>query len=289
VSTSSQQTGTQQQTQSQSAPWAPTQPALSGIIDSLNRLKTTPTANQTGAVNNLNTAAQSIPNLGPAAEGAASGALGVPSWLQGLFNNYQSGVQPFTDPKNLNPMNTPGFEDALNYQKQQVTDQINGQFAGAGRDLSPANSRALGYGLGGAIAPAIANQYNANADRMSGILASVFGAGNTAANSALGAYNTGTGILGQIPGLATAAPQAQLQAAQTQFGLPYSNLGTKEGMILPIAGLGGQTSGTASGSQNTVNNPSPYAMALGGLNLGGNSIGGSLFSNIFNSLGKAIS
>jgi hypothetical protein len=43
-----------------------------------------------------------------------------------------------------------------------ITNQINGQFAAAGRVLSPANTTALSYGLEQGEAPIIANQYNQN-------------------------------------------------------------------------------------------------------------------------------
>ncbi len=277
---STQQSNQTQQTQTQSAPWAPTQPLLQNIIGSLNHQKTAPTAAQTGAVNNLQTAAGSIGNLAPQLQGAIGNINQLPSWLQGLFGNMQGNLSGLSNPANLNPMNTPGFADALNYQKQQITDQINGQFAGAGRDLSPANMKALGYGLGGAIAPAISNQYNANVGNMLNANNSTFNAGANAAGLGLNAYGTGAGLLGQIPGLTMAGPEAQLQAAQTAYGLPYSNIGTKEGMILPIAGLGGQTSGAASGQTNTTYQPSLLGSAIQGAPLAGSALGG------ISSLGK---
>src|SRR6185436_18342679 len=154
---STQQSNQQQQTQTQSAPWAPTQASLQSLIGSLGGLNVGPTAAQTGAVGNLQNAAAGIPNLAPQLQNTVSGINQLPEWLKGLFGNLQGNLAGLSDPNKLNPMNTPGFSDALNYQKAQITNDINGQFAAAGRDLSPANSRALAYGLGGAIAPAIAN------------------------------------------------------------------------------------------------------------------------------------
>jgi hypothetical protein len=61
-----------------------------------------------------------------------------------------------------NPYNTPGFSDAINTMTSDITNQVNGSFAGAGRDFSGANQMALGRGLTSGLAPTIAAQYNQN-------------------------------------------------------------------------------------------------------------------------------
>jgi len=282
----------QQQTQGTTNPWTPTQPLLDQIISGIGGNSTAPTWAQKSAVSGLGSAAAGIPNLAPQLESAIGSINGVPNTTFDAYQKLQSNLAPISDPNNLNPLNTPGFKDALDYAQQQAKNAIAGQFAGGGRSLSPADVTAQAYGMMGATAPVIASQYNANVGNALNANNATYSAGSNAANTALNAWTGGAGMLGNIPGLAMAGPEAQLQAAQTKFGLPFSNLGTALGLTLPIAGLGGQTQGTGSGTQtgntNTTYNPSWLASIMSPLALGGNSIGGGLFSSGMNTLGKIV-
>ena len=57
-----------------------------------------------------------------------------------------------------------GANSALKPQLQTIQDDVtnttNGQFAAAGRDMSPANYQAVARGVAQGEAPVIANQYN---------------------------------------------------------------------------------------------------------------------------------
>lgn len=274
MTTSSQNTQ-QQQTQSQNTqtnPWAPTEGLLGSIIGQLGGFNPSVTANQSGAANNLQSAANGIPNMGPAVTNLSGGLLSnIPNLnanAQQNFGNLSSSLSPLTNPNNLNPMNTPGLSTALAFMNNQIGNQVNGEFAGAGRDLSPANSGSLAYNLAGAEAPLVMGQYNQNVNNLENAANSIFSAGSTTNNNILGNAAAGTAAAGAIPGLSVAGPLASLEAANTGYNLPLSNLSGNEGLILPIAGLGGQSSGTgtSNGTSTTQSTASPFASLLGMFN-----------------------
>lgn len=276
--TASSTLGTTQQNQSQtqqqndqSGPWAKTEPLLNNIIQSLGGMSTQPSPGQSEAAANLQTAANSIPSFGdPAA--ALTGDLfsSAPKYggmLSGGLDTYKAGLSPYLSSSYLDPMSTPGLSDALGTMKSDITNQINSQFAAAGRDLSPGNTTALARGLSQGLAPVIANQFNQNVATQRGAQDAGFGAtGNTGLmlagfdQTALGNRLRGIDAANALPGVYTAPGSAQFGAANTAFGLPFSNLGMLEGLTLPVAGLGstGSKTGTASntGSSTTAGNTS---------------------------------
>src|SRR5260370_39579755 len=95
---------------------------------------------------------------------------------------------------NVRPLNewvsTPGFSQALGALGSTITNQINDQFAAAGRDLSPGNSQALAYGLATGEAPTIASQYNANVGNQFNAANTLYNAGNTTASGLTGPPQT---------------------------------------------------------------------------------------------------
>lgn len=243
---------TNQQYSSQTNPWGPAVAPIQGLLGGINGVSGAPTAQQLGAISAIGGAAGSLPNFGNMATNVAGGLLsGAPNLNQfagANYNNMASTLAPYTNSNYTNPYTNPVLSSALQYLNQNITNSINGQFAGAGRDLSPANSQALAYGLGSGEAPLLLNQYNTNVGQQQAAANSLFGAGNTTGQTYLGNQQVGLAAAAQQPQLQLAPALAQLQAAQTAYGLPLSNLGAKEGMILPIAGLGGSTTGASSGT-----------------------------------------
>ena len=267
----------QQQSQSQSAPWQPTQQGLQNIIASLQSNNTTPSQLQTGAVNKLVKGAGGLPNFGGTATNAV-GTLtnGIPGMLQNNQNTVNSALAPQLSSNFTNPFTNPATQQLLDTINQQITNQVNGQFAGAGRDLSGMNTQALARGLSHGEATPLFNEYNS-------LLGLQQGAANTVGNLGLGtagaegnSIGAGLGAASAQPGLALGPALAQLQAAMTQKNLPLSNLAGIENMLLPIAGLGGQTSGTASGTGNSnmQTTPSLFSMIMQAAGLGTNTVGG---------------
>jgi hypothetical protein len=276
------QTTTTQNTsqQSQTQPWAAAQPQLLGLLANLGRADTGVTPQQSAASGAITSAAGSLPSFAPQITNTANTLLGGgPAYggiLSGAYNNLQGTLAPYLDPARLDPMSTPGFSRALGALGSTITNQVNDQFAAAGRDLSPGNSQALAYGLAQGEAPLIASQYNANVGNQLAAANALFGAGNTTASGLTGLSQTqlgnqlqGASLAGQIPGLLTAPAQAQLAAANTAHGLPLQNLAQYQSLLTPLAQLGSESAGTSQGTTTQSVPPSQQIAggAIGGLGL----------------------
>lgn len=270
------------QQQSVSAPWQPAIPALTNLLGGIAGQNTAQTPQQQQAIQSLLSGAAGIPNFSGQGTGtvnnlfAGGGANNQAGTVQNAYGNLQNSLSPLTNPANLNPYNTPGFANALNMTNNNISNQINDQFAAAGRDLSPANTRSLATGLAQGEGGMIANQYNANAANLMGASNSLFGAGLNTGNALtgynqMGNYNQLAGLsgAGAIPGLSMAPGQAQLSAANTAYGSPFANLGTQESLLTPIAALGGQTSGSGT---STTQTQTPLWQQLAGLGIAGASM-----------------
>ena len=265
---SSQQTS--QQSQSQSSPWAPAQPELQSILGGIGGVNPQTTPYQQQALQQLMQNAGGIQNFTGQATGAANNFIGGdPTGLLGpAYQQYQQTMNPIAN-ASLNPMQTPGFSNALNTMNQDITNQVNGEFAGAGRSGSGLNTQQLARGISQGDSQAIANQYNQNVSNVGNAAGGLMAAGAGTAGAMNQATGQGLGIASSIPGFAGQTPGAELSAASSAYGLPLSQLGALENLTVPIAGLGGQTSGSSQGQ--TTNNASPLAMRLGMFGGGANS------------------
>ena len=149
---------------------------------------------------------------------------------------------------------------------------INSQFAGAGRDLSGANAMALGKGLTQGMAPVLTAQYNANVNNALNASSQLGQAANQGAGSLSALQQTGFGNTGQgfdwltsgLPNATNAGALNTIAANQMPFQYSTGNLGQLLGLTAPIAGLGGQSSGT-SNTQGTQTQ-SPWSMMMQGAN-----------------------
>ncbi len=264
---------TQQQTVSQ--PWQPAQPELQNILSSLGGINMGVTPGQTSGLNALQGAAGAIPSLGPGVAGVANQYLsGQPNALgQGAYGQTSKTLSPFLDPNSLNPMSNPYTGQAMNTLNQDLTNQIQSQFAGAGQGMGPAEAQALARGLSQGEGGLLMGQYNANAgfslnaaqQQMANAL------GLNQAN--LGNSQFGLTAANATPGAYLAGPAAQFGAANAAENTPLVNIGGVAGLTLPIAGLGGQTN--SQGTSNTQYNPSTLTQIGQGV---------SDFSNLFSSL-----
>ena len=266
------QQNTSQQSQSQSSPWAPAQGELMQILQGIGgqngNMQMTPQEQQ--AIQQWQQNAGGLQNFTGQATNAANKFLtGDPTGLLGpAYQQYQNTMNPIAN-ASLNPMQTPGFSNALNTMNTDITNQVNGGFAAAGRSGSGLNTQNLARGLSQGDSQAIANQYNQNVSNVqnasNGLLAGGMGTAGAMGNN----MGQGLGIAGTIPGFASQGPQAMLQAGMAGQQLPMQLLGMLENLTVPIAGLGGQTSGSSQGQ--TTNQMSPLQMMMGMFGGGGNS------------------
>ncbi len=269
---------------SQTQPWAPAIPMLTSILGQLGNAPMGATAGQTGAVNQIAGEAAGVPGFGAQGIGAVNNLFGSNTGAQQniLSNAYgqQAGaLSPMLSAGYTNPMTNPELGSAMSTLNSDITNQIQGQFAAAGRPLgtNADSAQALARGLSQGEGGLLANEFN-----------TLTGNQLQAANQLGGAAGqTAQGITGQqqaqysnwlqamqasgaIPGMLTQPGMANLTAQQLQAGLPTMNLQQLEALGIPIAGLGAQSTG-----QSTTTQQSPwYTTALGGLFGGMGLLGG---------------
>jgi hypothetical protein len=254
----SSQTTTQNST---TAPWAEAQPALQGILSQLqgNLANTGVTGAENNALTNIvnNSSAGSATYAPMVADYAKTllsggGATDQSGNVNQNFLDYKSYTQPLASNTNYNPYDTPGFRDAIDTMKSDITNQVNGSFAAAGRDFSGANFNALGRGITSGIAPTIAAQYNQNIQNQQGAADRLFSGGNTNAGILAGLQqqklsNQGQGVTaaGQAVDTANAGSNAALMAEAQRRNIPVQSLGLLAQIGVPIAALGSQSQGTS--------------------------------------------
>lgn len=273
---------TDQTTSEKTEPWAPAQGQLKGLLGTLGGMSTSETPWQKNALSSLYDSTTGLPNFGASGTNLADSLFGYnndaqKNLLTGGNNSYQGILANYLKPEYLNPMNTPGFGDALSTMNNDITNQVNGQFAAAGRDLSPANSTALARGLSQGEGSLIADQFNKNVGTQLGAAGAGYGANTGTAQglsgldqAALSARTSGIGAAGAIPGLYSAPASARLGAANAAYAQPWQNMGMLSQQLLPIAALGSQSTGTGTTTQQT----SPVSNIIGGVTGGLGLLGG---------------
>lgn len=278
----------QQQSQSNSStePWQATLPALNNIVGQLGTQanNTGVTANETGALGQLTANAQAgnpyAPQIGNLATDLLSGggAQDQNGTLNGAYSGLQNTLSPYTSASYLDPSSNPAFMNYMNTISNDVSNRVNGMFAGAGRDLSGANQQSLARGIAEGTAPVFANQYNQNVAAQQGAANSLYQGGNTTAGLLAGLNQTALGNRGAGVDASQAALQARdsganqlLNVEALKRNLPLQNIGSVESLLAPLAALGGQQTGTQtqSGSQTM----SPAQQAWGWMNAGSNLFG----------------
>lgn len=282
------QSKTTQTQNSTTEPWKDAQPALQGILSQLtgNLANTGMTGAESGAydtlVKNANSASSTYaPQIADFAKTLLGGG-GATDQAGAVNQNYQRYVDqtnPLASNTNYNPYDTPGFKDALSTTIADITNSTNGQFAAAGRDFSGANSQTLGRGIMQGVAPTIAAQYNQNVNNQQGAAGNLYNAGNTNSGILAGLQqqklaNQGQGV--NAAGMATeaqnAGANATLQAEAAKRGIPVQALGLLAQIGIPIAGLGGQSTGTSTGT-NQMSGAQQFGTIAGGV--------GGLFKSFF--------
>lgn len=292
----SKQTSTQS---SQTQPWLEAQPALKGILGQLqgNLGNTGVTGAESGAlstlVNNANTASSTYaPQIADFAKNLLSGggATDQAGAVNANYQRYQDQTNPLASNTNYDPRSTPGFSDYINTLTSDITNATNGTFAAAGRDFSGANSQALGRGIFQGVAPTIAAQYNQNVQNQQGAARNLYDAGTNNSGILAGLQqqklaNQGQGVAaaGAATDAANAGANATLQAEAAKRGIPVQALGLLAQIGIPIAGLGSQSSGQGT-QTNQMSGAQQFATIAGGLGSlfggGGGSTAGNMFKFI---------
>lgn len=265
---------TTQQTQQnqQTSPWAPAQPLLTGILGQLDPSKAAPTGTETAAFGQIGQNYANAPNYGAAANSTVGNLLTGGPQLQGdlqkNLSGYNSELSPYLSSNYLDPSQNPQLQSVLATIRGDVSNQVNQQFAGAGRDLSGLNQQALARGIAQGEAVPLLNQYNANVGVQRGAQDASYGAGNTTTGAIAGLnqqslanQTAGLGLVSQIPGIQNQNALGQIGNEEMLKNLPLSYLQSLAGIGVPIAGLGGQSTGTSNTTSSQTDNPWKTAIA----------------------------
>lgn len=271
------QSSSTQTQQSQTAPWQAAQPMLQGILGQLNPLIGNSGLNpaESGAINQLsqnasqgNPFASEISSLAGNLLHGGGAAAQAPNLQSGL-SSLQSQLTPFANGSRV------GSDPALQAQLAQIasdtTNQVNGQFAAAGRDFSGANQQALSRGIAQGEAPVIAAQYNQDIANQLNAANSLYGAQNTT-SGLLSGFNQ-QALANQQQGVTASqnalnaqnyGPQQQLALAQLAQSIPAQNLQLLAQIGVPIAALGSQSNSNTQGTQQ-LSGADEFAKLAGGI------------------------
>lgn len=281
------QSSSTQTQQSQTAPWQAAQPMLQGILGQLGSglNSTVLTGAETGALNTLQAnAAEGNPYAGQVGDYARSmlsggGANAQAGMVQGGLDALKSQLSPYANGSMIG--NNPALAAQLAQIRSDVSNSVNGQYAAAGRDFSGANLMALGRGVAAAEAPVVAAQYNQDVANQMNAANALYNAGNTTAGTLSGMQQNYLTNQGQGVTAARSALDAQNYGANAMLaeeaqrrGIPVQALGLLAQIGVPIAGLGGQTNGTTTGTQQLsgVDQFSKIAGGIGSL-MGASTVG----------------
>jgi hypothetical protein len=293
--TSQEQTKT---TTQQTQPWVPAVPALQGILGQLDPSTAKLTDNENAALGGLAGNAGFLDQFTPQATSLANTLLAGGPDRTGLVNNayaaYQKALQPFASGDYVNPASNPALQGYLSTIQSDVANQVNGMFAGAGRDLSGANLQTLARGIAQGEAPVLNDAYNTARNQQIAAINSLYGAGNTTGGLLsnldqvkLGNEQAGLNAAKTAQGFAN-DPYNQMLAVEAQRrGIPLQTMAEMMGIALPAAQAFGTTNGTTNQTTTTPFNPLsllPLAFAplTGGTSLAGLGAGaaGGLLGNL---------
>lgn len=262
---------------SKTDPWAPAQPLLEGILGQLNSQMagTGINANENSALNTISANAQQGNPFASQINSFASnllnggGATDQNGAISSGLKTFQDQLTPYANGSMVG--NNPALKSQLDTIMSDVGNSVNGQFAAAGRDLSGANQQAYGRGVAQGVAPVLANQYNQDVSNQINAAGQLYGAQNTSSGLLAGLNqqklaNQGQGIAASQSALDANnyGANATLQAEAARRGIPVQSLGLLAQIGIPIAGLGGQSSGKSEGTQQ-MSGAQQFGLIAGGL------------------------
>lgn len=278
------QTTTQSQ-QSTSQGWAPAMDAMTKLMPRLNTAAAGAGGNAAtnNAFANILNNAQSQPNYGAQAYDAANNMIGAngqsqTDMINQAYSKTQGALNPYMNANYTDPMSNPGMAGLLSRIQSDVTNQISGGAAAAGRTGSGYENQNLARGLSeGMSAPLLqayqqnvqnqlnaAGQYSNNASSAAQQLQNIQqqGFGNTLQGLQLGSQ--------LAPQIQNAGNQGILDATLGQQAFDAQALSPYLGIFGNAAGLGQTSSGSSNSNTQGYKQASPMEMAQGWTNVAGN-------------------
>ena len=101
--------------------------------------------------------------------------------VNGAYDQYRVALAPFARGDYVDPASDPALRSYLDVLKNDVSTQVNGMFAGAGRDISGMNQQALARGITQAEAPVLLDAYNRALAGQRSAIDSIYGSGGQTA------------------------------------------------------------------------------------------------------------
>ena len=308
----------QQATQQATTPWAATSGLLGNLLNQIGGLSPNLTEAESGALGQLSANASAGNPWASQIGGVANTLLagGGPDrtpMVNGAYDQYRVALAPFARGDYVDPASDPALRSYLDVLKNDVSTQVNGMFAGAGRDLSGMNQQALARGITQAEAPVLLDAYNRALAGQRSAIDSLYGAGGQTAGllsnldqARLANQQAGIGAADAALTAQNWGPTQQLAVEAQRRGIPLQTLAAQYGMVLPAAQAFATTAGTSSGSssgttsgtsvgsgtqQKTESTPfNPWSLVplalmplTGGTSLAGgaaSALGGGLFSSL---------
>lgn len=244
---------------SQSDPWDKTIPQLDSLLADIVGTKGVigPTGDQLDAYEQLkrnavagNPWAQDIGMLTSDLFNAESRSGQVGDELAAL----KARLGATADGARLDPNSNPYIQQMMKTTGDDIANRIKQMFAGAGRDITgnAAGQAAMGRGISAGITPILAQFFDQELNRQSDAAKTLYTAGTGAAGQQADMDRATLATRASGIDAADTAQAARDQGANTILNLdqqlkqmPFEDLSLYASLLLPIAGLGGQQSGTS--------------------------------------------
>lgn len=201
-------------------------------------------------------------------DAAARGALGTESQapvVNDAYATYLRRMGGVADGTNQNIGEDPYLQKLLQQVGDEAQQRVNAQFAAAGRDSSGMNQQSVARGVTSAQLPILVEQLNRERARTDAAAGSLFGAGNTTAQTAQSLNDAAIGSQMRGLDLSKAAIDAQnfgptqiINLEEQLKNLPLDNAAKLAEILFSAGQLGQQTEGTS----NTKGKTSSFGLGL---------------------------
>ena len=240
-------------------PWAPTIPYLQDYLGQIGDMGGTigASAGQTDAYNQLSSLYGAGNPYTSQIEGLANEtAQGVPSqsgMIADAYTGYKEALTPYASGEYLDPESNPHMRGMLDQVRDDAFNRVNAMWQGAGRDPSgnALGVQSISRGITQAELPLLFNQFNQQQSNQLNAINGLMQGGVTAAQGMQGLDQAALAARGAALPMYDAALASQSWGPENQFNLeqifkdlPEMDLATMGGLLLPVAQLGQQQTGS---------------------------------------------
>jgi hypothetical protein len=265
-----------QATSSKTEPWKKTIPALEGIIGQAS--SQLPNAQLTGAESGAIDSLGSLGNnpylsqINSLTSDLFGGGKDRTGMAQQSYDELRGSLTPYTN-MDTNPYSNEAFTKATSFMTDDIMNRVKSQYAGAG--FSPTGvgdyGKSVGEGVARGIAPTWLQASNDLENRKLGAISGMYGAGNTTAGllgdmdqNALNNRFSGVGVSQTANAGRDEEFKRILDAEALKRGIPLEALAGISSLMVPMAQLGQQSTGTSFGQGTQTMSPVQQFMGIAG-------------------------